>query len=564
MLIWALPAAHAQAVASRIDLWPRVTTFSDPSHRMGWQEVAALSKQFQVPQGPYGNLGPRNETVWLHIPLQGPAAARDGQWWLSIDYPPLDVAELHVLSDGQIVQHALMGDHLLMRDRPAPTSMHVAPLSLEPGRPYELLIRVRSISASALIAPVVLLNTSALVQHQSLVELLQGLALGFGLCLICFTAARALVTRELMYAWFALASVSTTLFFPAYFGVATQYLWPENRWLTQNAPALLMLLILAFGTLFVIRSLDVPRYSRWGGRAMHAVAGLSLLAAVLFVLGAIDYRQASQVSAVLGALPMLLALPVAFKRAREGDRAAIWAFVGWGVYGVGVASMLMLSAGKLGAWGWAQGLYQVCAILETIAWMMVLGVRAKEMQLAGEYAKREHARVLQIAQTDPLTGLLNRRGLQLGLPLLAQASNTDSLTAVYLLDLDGFKPINDTHGHDAGDELLAQMGARLKQAVRAGDLVARLGGDEFVVVASQLRGEAEVEQVGQKLLACSARLFTLSRAQCRVGMTVGYAIAPLDGTDGDALLRRADAAMYGGKQAGKNSVRRASEALATA
>ena len=564
LTLWALPMAHAQTspTPTRVELWSQVTILSDPSHKMGWQEVAAQAKRFEVPSGPYANLGPRSDTVWLHIPLQTPAA--DGPWWLAIDYPPLDVAELHLLAEGKLVQRVLMGDHLLMSERPAPTSMHVAPLTLEPGRSYELLIRVRSASASALIVPAVLFNTPALIQHQSLVEMLQGLALGFGLCMICFTAARALITREWMYAWFTLACISGTLFFPAYFGVATQYLWPESRWLTQNAPAWLMLLMLSFGTLFVVRSLDIPRYSRFSGWAMHGVAGVSLLAALLFVLGAMDYKQASQVSALFGMLPMLLALPVAYKRAREGDRAAIWTFIGWGVYGVGVASMVMLSAGRLGAWGWAQGLYQVAAILETIAWMMVLGVRADEMRLAAEHAKREHARVLQISQTDPLTGLLNRRGLQLGLPPLVLGANPNSLTAVYLLDLDGFKPINDSHGHDAGDELLTQMGARLKQAVRGGDLVARLGGDEFVVVASQLRGEAEAEQVGQKLLACSNTLFSLAHVKCRVGMTVGYAIAPFDGHDGDALLRRADAAMYGGKQAGKNRVRRASEALATA
>ena len=428
---------------------------------------------------------------------------------------------------------------LLMRERPAPTSMHVTALTLEPGRAYELLIRVRSASAAALIVPAVLLNTTALLQHQGLVELLQGLALGFGLCMICLAAARALVTRELMYVWFVLACVSGTLFFPAYFGVATQYLWPGNRWLSQNAPAWFMLRMLAFGTLFLIRSLDIPRYTAGAAGPCTGGGGIARRRGCSCSVASTTARRRRS-RRCWAHCPWLLALPVAYKRAREGDRAALWTFAGWGVYGVGVASMVLLNAGRLGAWGGAQGLFQVAAMLETIAWMMVLGVRAKEMRLAAEHAKREHARVLQISQTDPLTGLLNRRGLKLGLSSLVLASSPASLTAVYLLDLDGFKPINDTHGHDAGDDLLTQMGTRLKQVVRAGDLVARLGGDEFVVVASQLRGEAEAAQVGQKLLACSATPFSLAHAQCRVGMTVGYAIAPKDGHDGDTLLRRAE------------------------
>ena len=98
---------------------------------------------------------------------------------------------------------------------------------------------------------------------------------------------------------------------------------------------------------------------------------------------------------------------------------------------------------------------------------------------------------------------------------------------------------------------------RLKQAVRAGDLACRIGGDEFVIVAAGLADEQQARLVADKLLACSVKPFVLSQASCHLGMTIGYAVAPLDATDPDSLLKQADAAMYRGKQAGKQQARRA-------
>jgi diguanylate cyclase len=567
-LLWLTlaPVAHAQTTPpvtlsdshKHIDLWPSVTVLSDPTQRLSWQEAAA-STAYTRPSGPYANLGRSAHTFWLRVPLQMPPTGSDGHWWLSIDYPLLDVAELHLVTGGQQVQQALMGDMQLIADRPTPSSMLAVPLRLQAGQRYELLLRVRSETGSTLLVPLSLRKPSEMLRHEGQVQLVQGLALGLGLCVFFFTLVRLLATRQVLYLWFTLATLASVLFFTAYTGVAAQHVWPHSLWLTVNAPPLMTLLILSLGSLFVDRSLDMPQHGPKASLGMRAVAAVAGLSALAMVLGLINYPQAGQVAAVIGLLPMMLALPVAYRRARSGDRASQWTLAGWLVYAVGVFSFTLLNIGKLDATPFNIGLYQLCSCLETLAWLMVLGVRAKEFQQAAEHAKREHARVLQISQTDPLTGLLNRRGLQLGLPMLVQQANPSSLTAIYLIDLDGFKPINDTHGHDAGDELLIKMGERLKAAVRTGDLVARLGGDEFVVVASQLRGEAEAEQVGHKLLACSQSDFKLAHATCHVGMTVGYAVAPLDGSDADALVRRADNAMYGGKQAGKNRVRRATE-----
>jgi diguanylate cyclase (GGDEF)-like protein len=130
------------------------------------------------------------------------------------------------------------------------------------------------------------------------------------------------------------------------------------------------------------------------------------------------------------------------------------------------------------------------------------------------------------------------------------------MLAVYVMDLDGFKPVNDQHGHDVGDELLIAVTRRLQGHVRQSDLVARLGGDEFVVMAGQLHSLQQAQELGNKLLDAFRAPFSLQNVRVEVGLTIGYAIAPHDGNDAIGLLKLADAAMYSGKQGGKFCLRR--------
>ncbi len=156
------------------------------------------------------------------------------------------------------------------------------------------------------------------------------------------------------------------------------------------------------------------------------------------------------------------------------------------------------------------------------------------------------------ARHDLLTGLPNRFALTQYLPqALAAARRDGSVLAVGLIDLDDFKPVNDTWGHDAGDRLLGELGRRLRAAIRKFDVLVRLGGDEFVVVIEQIDPERVLEQLGDVLRrlhdAVQRPLDIAPDCQARVGMSMGLALYPLDADDPDSLLREADAAMYRAK-----------------
>ena len=536
-----------------IDAWPAVTVFEDAGGRLTAPEVLYRLAQFQAPTGPHANLGVRREAVWLRIPVTVPERA-EGRWVLDIDYPSLDRIDVYVVSDALVVRHIKMGDHLPVADRPLATRSHALALALEAGLDHELLLRIET--TSSMIVPVRLMKAEAFHARESRTHLVQGLATGIGLCLLMYALAQFFSGRERMFLYYAGNVAGITLFFFAYYGLASLTLWPQSRWLTQNAAPLSVLLGLGFGVLLIERLLDMRALNRRLAQVMTAAACLAFGAALLFVLGVASYRAAHLTATLLGPLSVLLALPVAWLRWREGDRAAPYVFAGWGLYAVGITVMAALLRGWVDSNVWTQHALQAGSMFEMLMWLRVIGVRHEDARQRAERADREREVLHKLAQTDALTGLPNRRGLEQELATALLEAESQRMLAVFLVDLDGFKAVNDRYGHDVGDELLVAVAARLRRELRHGDVVARLGGDEFVVLARELAGEASAWQLGSKLVSSFAEPFMVSGQVCKVGLTVGFALAPLDGNDAPGLLRRADAAMYSGKQSGKATVRR--------
>lgn len=177
--------------------------------------------------------------------------------------------------------------------------------------------------------------------------------------------------------------------------------------------------------------------------------------------------------------------------------------------------------------------------------------------------KQAEARIRHLAEHDSLTGLVNRARLHQRLEeALAQARRETTGVAVLMLDLDEFKPVNDTHGHAVGDALLQAVAGRLRACAQPGDTVARLGGDEFVMLLPQVRGMDEALARAEALRDSLSQAYALPQTastgetlpRMRVSCSVGLAIYPDHANDATRLLQRADQAMYLAKQAGRNQV----------
>lgn len=160
-----------------------------------------------------------------------------------------------------------------------------------------------------------------------------------------------------------------------------------------------------------------------------------------------------------------------------------------------------------------------------------------------------------LANHDPLTGLPNRL---LFIDRLSHAMEISkrfkSKTALIFIDIDGFKPVNDAHGHNVGDVLLQDIASRLQSCVRTSDTVARVGGDEFVMILENIADIDRAIDIAEKALLLMRKPFIIGDLECQVGASLGLSIYPDDSVDLDALTRQADAAMYHAKKSGRNRI----------
>ena len=176
--------------------------------------------------------------------------------------------------------------------------------------------------------------------------------------------------------------------------------------------------------------------------------------------------------------------------------------------------------------------------------------------LASEIAARKKVeeKIRYMASHDELTGLPNRALFQDRLKTsLNLAVRYKHKLAIMFIDLDGFKAINDSLGHKAGDLLLQEVARRLQATVRVSDTVARMGGDEFIVLLNNVESAEDAEPVAKKILASFGQPIMLANHGAEIGGSIGISIFPDHGSDTDKLISNADAAMYDIKKTGKNS-----------
>jgi len=179
-----------------------------------------------------------------------------------------------------------------------------------------------------------------------------------------------------------------------------------------------------------------------------------------------------------------------------------------------------------------------------------------EVRLLHDETRSQQKMLAALALQDPLTGLANRRLLLDRMSVaLSQARRSNGSMAVMYLDLDGFKEINDTLGHGAGDILLKAVATRLTGSVRAEDTVARLGGDEFVMTLRNVHGAVDAAAMAAKVIEALSQPYHIEGRIVRVTASAGLAIYPNDDKDAETLLKSADSALYEAKRAGKNTYR---------
>lgn len=552
--VHAQPTLLLQPGSQVLGAWPAITIQTDDTFQLGVQDMLGRLERFEAPANRNGSLGVHSQhAVWLRLPLEVPQPP-DSPWIVNIGYSSLQEVDIYLTREGQVLQQALLGFARPPGKATLASRTPALVLNLQAGQRYDVLIRVHT--QGPMILPITVSEMPHGLYRALREQMLQGLLTGLAFCLLVYSLIQWASQRERLFAYYALVVLGSTGFSIQFFGIGAQFLWPGNQWMAAHAGIASGLLALTGSFLFLNYTLAGPSTSGRYQRVMHAGAAVTMLVCLAYLADVLAPRGATAFMSLVGPLPSILSIPMALRRVRERDPIGTTLLFAWLAYGIAAAVMVCLVQGWVPANFWTMHSFQIGATIDMLLFMRVLGLRARALHLAALDAHRERDALHSLAHTDPLTGLPNRRGLHVALSSNLLRCGPHHLVAVYMLDLDGFKPVNDQYGHDVGDELLIAVTRRLRGHVRESDVVARLGGDEFVVMTHHLSEPEQAHDLGMKLLNAFDAPFALGELQIRVGLTIGYAIAPHDSSDAVGLLKLADAAMYSGKQAGKFCLRR--------
>jgi diguanylate cyclase (GGDEF)-like protein len=534
------------------------------------------------------NFGYSGSAWWFALPVTI-AANAPARWLLEIGYPSLDRVEVYVPQPGGGYSQQLAGDLLPFAERPYPHRNLVFPLDLAPGTTQTVYLRI--VSAGNLTIPATLWQPEAMTRNDqysyTVLSLYYGMLLALGLYnLLLFLAIRD--TTFLAYVAFTLCMAVGQA---SMNGFGNQFIWPDwPAWGNIALPSG-MAATGFFGAIFTRLFLGTRGHAPRLDQSILACAALFAVAAVSPLL--LAYQTVAVMVSLLGILFSGVAVFSGVCCLRRGYPGARYFLLAWTLLLVGVAVLAMRNMGWLPTTTLTLHAMQIGSALELLLLSFALADRinvmrrekdrATEAALAAKHEMvetlrqseqaledrvadrtrtleelnsrlRDKERELEhLARHDALTGLANRLFLNDRIErAVARARRTGNSVALLLIDLDGFKQVNDAHGHAVGDELLVVIANRLRECVREADTVARLGGDEFVVLLEDIRHPEGPGQIVDKLIAAVQMPVMLDAGTLRVSASIGIACMPQHAGKADELLERADAAMYAAKAAGRN------------
>lgn len=587
--------AHADTLgltarSSGQSLNEHVELLEDPGAQLSIEQLSepAVQQRFMPAQGK-ASVGQSVNPWWIKVTLSA-AADAPRQWWLEIASVTLLDLQLYLpdgkggwqkRQSGEVVSFAEGRDHPHRR-----MLLRLPELGEQP-----LTFYLRSYDPAGNSFPLKVWQLADLKTQVATENLWLGLIYGVITALLLYNLFLFLALRDSAYFWYVVTTTGALLMILGMTGHGFQYLWPDSAvpfWLDRiSVPALW-----GFGACrFTQKLLQTRRHTPWAHHLLTLSCAFYLLAVLADAFGL--RAVGAWIFVLLAITTIPTALWASLKRWRQGYFPACLYFCGYGMILASVNLLLLRATGLIQPAAWNSYVFPVAVALESILFSFALAYRiqllknqraealqradeekgarlaqvqasADELQLAVDRrtAELKHANLQLFQQKqelrhaafhDALTDLPNRRHLvEQCESALRGARQGDENLALLLIDLDHFKPINDQHGHDAGDLLLQHIGKRLREHVRGSDTVARLGGDEFAVLIGGADARHYAGDVAERLLAELARPVDYAGHALNVSISIGAAFYPQHAGQFAGLYKAADQALYQAKAAGRS------------
>jgi len=590
-----LPGLSSAAItltptSSGISLNTDIELLEDSSAQLTIADMAdpAIQSRFKPANG-RASVGQSINPWWIKVTLQRTSDA-PSQWWLEVSsvtqldlrlYLPEPNGRWQERQSGELVSHKEGRDHEFRH-----MLFKLPELSQQP-----LTFYLRSYDPAGNSFPMRAWQLDQLTQGAAEENLALGVVYGIIAALLLYNLFIFFSLRDSAYFWYVLTTAGALLMILSMSGHGFQYLWPNNPvpfWLDRvTLPSLWGFCACRFTQCLM----QTRTHVRWAHHLLSLACVCYVIAVALEGLG--ERHTAAWIIALLSLTSIPAALGSALIRWRQGYFPALLYLCGYGLILGSISLALMRATGLVQPAVWNAYVFPLSVAAESILFSFALAYRIQTLKQekaeALEQADREKTarlaqmqgsadelqsavklRTAELAQAnqqlcererelqhaafhDPLTELPNRRFLvERCEAALANARRHNEATALLLIDLDHFKPINDKYGHDAGDLMLQTIAQRLREHVRSGDAVARLGGDEFAVLICGEDAEQHAREIARRLLDELAKPVAYGADRLTVTISIGVALYPRHASNFTTLYKAADEMLYKVKGRGRS------------
>ncbi|WP_420875579.1 diguanylate cyclase domain-containing protein [Pseudomonas leptonychotis] len=548
----------------------------------------AVQSRFKPANG-RASVGQSTSPWWIKVTLQRESNS-PSQWWLEVgSVTQLDLRLYLPGADGNW-QERESGERVSYKQSRDHDFRHML-FKLPPLDQAPLTFYLRSYDPAGNSFPLRTWQLDQLIQASAEENLALGVVYGIIAALLLYNLFIFFSLRDSAYFWYVLTTAGALLMIVSMSGHGFQYLWPDNPvpfWLDRvTLPSLWGFCACRFTQCLM----QTRSHVRWAHHLLSFACACYVIAIALEGLG--QRNIAAWIIALLSLTSIPAALGSALIRWRQGYFPALLYLCGYGLILGSISLALMRATGLVQPAAWNAYVFPLSVAAESILFSFALAYRiqtlkqekaealiqadrektARMAQMQGSADELQNAVQLRTAELaaanqqlcererdlrhaafhDPLTELPNRRFLvERCEAALANARRQSEATALLLIDLDHFKPINDKYGHDAGDLMLQSIAQRLREHVRSGDAVARLGGDEFAVLICGADAEQHARDIASRLLDELAKPVSYGAERLTVTISIGVALYPRHASNFTTLYKAADQMLYKVKSRGRS------------
>ncbi len=571
----------------RVDLASRLIYWQDHQGDADWKQANEAASQGLFRPLPEGmadpNFGLTSSAYWFRLKVRSLVELETAL--IEVAYPPLDAVSFYI--NGQL--RSLTGDHLAFSSRPYAHRHFVLPVKFT--QEEAVLIDIRVVNAGNLTVPIRLWSRGGFERHNQVSYGLLAAYFGLMVGLAVYNLLLFLSLRSPSYLCYVLFILALGYGLWSYNGFQAQYVSPDWPAWNDRSPLVGFTLAGIFGILFVRTSLAIGEHLPTTNHWLLAFVLMFAVQCVCVSLGWSPIINRWIYLTGLGANVLLIF--TTWQAMRKKITGAEVFMVAWGILALGIGTANLRNLGWIPNNLFTQNALQLSSALEMVLLSFALAHRIhserrlreqaqaqalslrldlvhtlqhKEMELealvqertlklqqAHEALSQRETEMRELAHHDGLTGLANRKLLEDRFhQATARAQRNGLELVVMVIDLDSFKPINDTHGHAAGDTLLKVLAQRMATRLRQTDTLARIGGDEFVVLLSDLPPDTCVNAITHSLEGVLSTAVMWCDIELHVSGSIGCARYPQDSLTLQHLLNEADRRMYEVKQLKKS------------